>query len=162
MDLHGIGPSGAARLLVEVGDITRFPKPHFASWNGTAPIDASSGDQVRHPAVTSRKPADQPGVAHHGHRPVTQPHPGACLLRPEEGLWQNVDGSDAVAQTLALRHCLPAHARRRPHPHDRPARYRGATTGSSAADSHPDVGTSDKSLPGPAITQPTTAHCTAP
>src|SRR5450432_200535 len=25
--LHGIGPSGAARLLVEVGDITRFPDP---------------------------------------------------------------------------------------------------------------------------------------
>ena len=49
MDLHGIGPSGAARLLVEVGDITRFPdRNHFASWNGTAPIDASSGDQVRH------------------------------------------------------------------------------------------------------------------
>ena len=49
MDLHGIGPSGAARLLVEVGDITRFPdRDHFASWNGTAPIDASSGDQVRH------------------------------------------------------------------------------------------------------------------
>jgi transposase len=49
MDLSGIGPSGAARLLVEVGDITRFPdRDHFASWNGTAPIDASSGDQVRH------------------------------------------------------------------------------------------------------------------
>ncbi len=49
MDLHGIGPSGAARLLVEVGDITRFPnRDHFASWNGTAPIDASSGDNVRH------------------------------------------------------------------------------------------------------------------
>src|ERR1044071_9917571 len=42
-------PAGAARRLVEVGDITRFPsKAHFASWNGTAPIDASSGDQVRH------------------------------------------------------------------------------------------------------------------
>jgi transposase len=49
MGLHGVGPSGAARLLVEVGDITRFPdRDHFASWNGTAPIDASSGDQVRH------------------------------------------------------------------------------------------------------------------
>src|SRR4029079_15747063 len=49
MDLHGIGPSGAARLMVEVGDITRFPtRGHFASWNGTAPIDASSGDHVRH------------------------------------------------------------------------------------------------------------------
>jgi transposase len=49
MALHGIGPSGAARLLVDVGDITRFPnRAHFASWNGTAPIDASSGDQIRH------------------------------------------------------------------------------------------------------------------
>jgi transposase len=49
LHLNGIGPSGAARLLVEVGDITRFPdRGHFASWNGTAPIDASSGDQVRH------------------------------------------------------------------------------------------------------------------
>ena len=38
MDLHGIGPSGAARLLVEVGQIARFPnRAHFASWNGTAP-----------------------------------------------------------------------------------------------------------------------------
>ena len=49
LDLHGIGPSGAARLLVEVGDVTRFPdRNHFASWTGTAPIDASSGDHVRH------------------------------------------------------------------------------------------------------------------
>ena len=49
LDLHGIGPSGAARLLVEVGDITRFPdRNHFASWTGTAPVDASSGDQTRH------------------------------------------------------------------------------------------------------------------
>ena len=45
VDLHGIGPTGAARLLVEVGDVTRFPnKAHLASWNGTAPLDASSGD----------------------------------------------------------------------------------------------------------------------
>ncbi|MGK2874739.1 MAG: IS110 family transposase [Nocardioides sp.] len=49
LDLHGIGPSGAARLLVEIADITQFPnRDHFASWNGTAPIDASSGDNVRH------------------------------------------------------------------------------------------------------------------
>jgi transposase len=49
MSLNGIGPSGAARLLIDVGDITRFPtKGHFASWNGTASLDASSGDNVRH------------------------------------------------------------------------------------------------------------------
>jgi transposase len=35
-DLNGINPAGAARLLVEVGDVTRFPSnAHFASWNGT-------------------------------------------------------------------------------------------------------------------------------
>ncbi len=45
MDPQGIGPSTEARLLGDVGDIARFPsKGHFASWNGTAPIDASSGD----------------------------------------------------------------------------------------------------------------------
>ena len=49
LELHGIGPSGAARLLVDIGDVSRFPtRGHFASWNGTAPIDASSGEQNRH------------------------------------------------------------------------------------------------------------------
>jgi transposase len=37
MDLHGIGPFGAARLLVQVGDISRFPiRAHFASWTEEA------------------------------------------------------------------------------------------------------------------------------
>ncbi|WP_410877248.1 transposase [Nocardia sp. A7] len=49
MDLHGIGPSSAARLLADVGDIHRFrDRNRFASWNGTAPLDASSGEQQRH------------------------------------------------------------------------------------------------------------------
>jgi transposase len=48
-DLNGIGPSGAARLLGDIGDIARFRSAaHFASWNGTAPIEASCGDQQRH------------------------------------------------------------------------------------------------------------------
>ena len=49
MDLHGIGPAGAARILADVGDIARFPdRNHFASWTGTAPLDASSGEHIRH------------------------------------------------------------------------------------------------------------------
>jgi transposase len=49
MELTGIGPTGAARLLADVGDIHRFrDKDRFASWNGTAPLDASSGAQQRH------------------------------------------------------------------------------------------------------------------
>ncbi|GAA2112536.1 hypothetical protein GCM10009780_68940 [Actinomadura alba] len=48
-ELNGIGPSGAARLIGDIGDIHRFAsRGHFASWNGTAPIDTSSGDQQRH------------------------------------------------------------------------------------------------------------------
>jgi transposase len=48
MDLHGIGPAGAARILADVGDIARFPdRDHFASWTGTAPLDASSGEHIR-------------------------------------------------------------------------------------------------------------------
>jgi transposase len=49
LDRHGIGPSGAARLLVEAATSPGSPTAAtFASWTGTAPIDASSGDHVRH------------------------------------------------------------------------------------------------------------------
>ena len=47
MDIYGIGPAGAARILADVGDVARFPdRNHFASWTGTAPIDASSGQHI--------------------------------------------------------------------------------------------------------------------
>jgi len=48
-DIRGIGPIGAAIILGSVGDIARFPTAgHFASYNATAPIEASSGDKRRH------------------------------------------------------------------------------------------------------------------
>jgi transposase len=48
-DIRGIGPIGAATILGSVGDINRFPtKGHFASYNATAPIEASSGNNNRH------------------------------------------------------------------------------------------------------------------
>jgi transposase len=35
--------------MADVGDTTRFADPNrFASWTGTAPLDASSGEQNRH------------------------------------------------------------------------------------------------------------------
>src|SRR6185312_13794418 len=47
--LFGVGPVTAGRILAETGDIGRFAtRDKFASYNGTAPIDVSSGDQVRH------------------------------------------------------------------------------------------------------------------
>jgi transposase len=47
--LYGVGPVLAAKLLGHAGDITRFPdRDHFASYTGTAPVEASSGDVRRH------------------------------------------------------------------------------------------------------------------
>ena len=49
MDLTGVGPVVAARILADVGDVARFAdRNRFASWTGTAPIEASSGEHVRH------------------------------------------------------------------------------------------------------------------
>ena len=48
-EIKGVGPITAAIILGEVGDVARFPsKHHFATYTGTAPLDASSGDVVRH------------------------------------------------------------------------------------------------------------------
>ena len=46
MDLSGVGPVVAARVLADVGDVVRFAdRNRFASWTGTAPLDASSASR---------------------------------------------------------------------------------------------------------------------
>jgi transposase len=48
-DVFGVGPIVAAYLIGHTGDITRFPSAgHYARYNGTAPIEASSGPTHRH------------------------------------------------------------------------------------------------------------------
>ena len=47
--IHGLGHITAAKILALTADIKRFPnQEHYASYSGTAPIDASSGDQEHH------------------------------------------------------------------------------------------------------------------
>ena len=49
LELHGVGPIVAGLILAHVGDPTRFAtRARFAAYNGTAPIEASSGPRVRH------------------------------------------------------------------------------------------------------------------
>jgi transposase len=49
LELFGVGPVLAATFLGEVGDIGRFPtKHHFAAHTGTAPLEAPSGQVIRH------------------------------------------------------------------------------------------------------------------
>ena len=48
-ELHGVGPIVAAYVLGYSGDICRFPSAgHYARYNATAPIEASSGPVIRH------------------------------------------------------------------------------------------------------------------
>jgi transposase len=157
--LNGIGPSGAARLLVEVADITRFPsKAHFASWSGTAPIDASSGDQVRHrlsrggnrqinrvlhimATVQLRNPTE--GRAYFDRKKAA----GKTSMEAMRALKRRL--SDIVYRQLLADAIRPSKTGPGGHP--------GATLPSSAADSHPDIDTSDQSLPEPAKPKPRTA-----
>jgi transposase len=49
IEIFGIGPILAAKIIGTVGSVARFPtKAHFASYSGTAPVEASSGEVVRH------------------------------------------------------------------------------------------------------------------
>jgi transposase len=149
--LHGIGPSGAARLLAEVAAVTRFPgKARFASWNGTAPIDASSGDQVRHrlsragnrqinrvlhimAVVQLRNPTE--GRAYYDRKVAAGKTPKEAMRALKRRL------SDIVYHQMITDARAKATG---------PGGHAGAATGSSAAGLHPSAGTSEKSLPGPA------------
>jgi hypothetical protein len=45
-EVFGVGPVIAATVIAGVGDISRFPsRDHFAAYNGTAPIEVSSGQR---------------------------------------------------------------------------------------------------------------------
>ena len=49
VEIYGLGPVLAAKIVGRLGDVSRFPtKGHFASHTGTAPVEASSGEVVRH------------------------------------------------------------------------------------------------------------------
>ena len=48
-EIRGIGPVLAAKIIGQTGTVSRFPtRNHYASYCGTAPIEASSGEQRRH------------------------------------------------------------------------------------------------------------------
>jgi transposase len=157
MQLHGIGPSNAARLLADVGDIRRFAnRDRFASWNGTAPLDASSGQQQRH--RLSR--AGNRRINHAVHimavvqlRNRTQ---GRTYFDARKGA-----GKTSMEAMRALKRRLSnlVYARMVADQNSRdetgPGGHSGTTLQSSVTDLTPDIGSSDKPLPGPATSQPT-------
>jgi len=159
MDLPGIGPAGAGRILADVGNVARFPsRHHFASWTGTAPIDASSGAhqrhrlsragnrrlnhvlhiaatvQMRHHDTTGRVYYDRKRAA--GKRPLEAMR---CLKRRLSDVVYRQLVTDAVGVQVTKIEAGPGG-------------HSGATLQSSAAGLPPHTGTSDQPLPGPATT----------
>jgi transposase len=162
LQLHGIGPSSAARLLGDVGDIARFAdKGRFASWNGTAPLEASSGDRVRHRlsragnrrinrvlhimAIVALR-HDTEGRAYYRRKLAT----GKTTMEAMRCLKRRL--SDIVCQQMR------ADAKRLA---TGPGGHAGATLQSSAADPIPTISTSEQSLPGPASHEPRTLFLSA-
>ncbi len=184
LNLNGIGPSGAARLLGDVGDIARFPtRGHFASWNGTAPIDASSGDNSRqrlsrlgnrrinrvlHIAAIVQIRHDTEGRAYYRRKLAAGKSPLEairCLKRRLSDVVYRQMVADAEATTEAVAEVLEQEETAVEEPVDRPVEVvlvtgpggqAGATAGSSATGSDPGAGSSEKSLPGPAASIVTT------
>jgi transposase len=173
MRLNGIGPSGAARLLGDIGDVSRFPtKAHFASWNGTAPLDASSGEQTRH--RLSRAGNRRINRALHIMAVVQLRHPTTdgrryYDRRVAEGK-TSMEAMRALKRRLSdvvYRQLVADQKRRTPDPAvpleaADPGGHMGAATKSSAAGSNPSTGASDKSLPGPTTADRTPVLPTIP
>jgi transposase len=115
MRLNGIGPFGAARLLGDIGDIgdiSRFPTGgHFASWNGTAPLDASSDEQTRH--RLSRAGTGGSTGALHIMAVVQLRHPATDGRRHRR---QDADGGHPHTQTATVRCGLRARSTRPEQP----------------------------------------------
>ncbi|GIF02283.1 transposase [Paractinoplanes rishiriensis] len=148
---------GAARLLGDIGDITRFgSRAHFASFNGTAPIDASSGDQNRH--RLSRAGNRRINRVLHIMAVVQLRHDteGRAYFRRKLAAGKTpMEAMRALKRRLSdvVYKQMTADAKRL---QTGPGGHAGATLQSSAADPIPIAGTSDKSLPGPAEPQPRT------
>ena len=155
MDLTGVGPVVAARILADVGDVARFAdRNRFASWTGTAPLDASSGEQIRHRlsragnrkanhvihiAAVNQIRLDTPGRAYYQRKLAagkTRSEAMRCLKRRISDAIYRQLRADALAATTVKVDASPGG-------------HRGASHESSAAGFHPHTDTSDQPLPGP-------------
>jgi transposase len=169
MDLPGVGPVIAARVLADVGDVARFAdRNRFASWTGTAPIEASSGEIVRHRlsragnrrmnhmthiAAATQIRHDTEGRAYYLRKIAagkTRREAMRCLKRRiSDALYRQLVADARAAGIVSAEADVEAG----------PGGHSGASHKSSAAGSHPHTGTSDQPLPGPA---PTTLPATTP
>ena len=126
MDLPGVGPVVAARVLADVGDVARFAdRNRFASWTGTAPIDASSGEIVRHRLSRAGNRRMNHMIHIAAATQIRLDTPGRAYYRRK--LTEGKTRMEAMRclKTTHLRRHLPPAPRRRPTP----PRLRAPSTG---------------------------------
>jgi len=156
-ELFGVGPVIAAAIIGDVPDITRFAdRDHFAAYNGTAPVEASSGRRtvfrlsrrgnrrmnhaIHMAAVTQIRNRHSDGRAYYDKKRA-EGKTGKEALRARK---RKV--SDAIYRQLQ------ADARRAGRTAAGPGGQPGNDSASSAAGSHPERRLFGRATPGPAIT----------
>ena len=117
-DIFGIGPVLAAMIIGYTGDPTRFANPDaYANYNGTAPIDRSSGSHDIH--RLSRRGNRQLNHAIHM-AAVTQIRfahsPGRGYYDAKLAAGQDQEESPPSVEAPALQRRLPPAHRRRSSP----------------------------------------------
>jgi transposase len=158
-ELFGVGPIVAAIVIGDVGDVSRFPtRDTFAAYNGTAPIEVSSGARrkvfrlsrrgnrrmnhaIHMAAVTQIRHRHSEGRAYYD-RKIAEGHSGKEATR---ALKRRL--SDAIYARLrhdALQAAPPAMTGPGGHP--------GNDSVASAAGSHPEHRLFGQATPGPATT----------
>jgi hypothetical protein len=114
-DIRGIGVVTAAMIIGHVGNVERFASAaHFASYNGTAPIEASSGERRRHRLNSRGKPPAELCNPRRCHRstPLSGARPELSPTQTRRG--QEHQRSHPGVETPDLQRGLPRARRRRP------------------------------------------------
>jgi transposase len=168
--VFGIGPVNAGTIIGDIADVYRFPsRDHFASCNGTAPVEVSSGNRKIHrlslrgnrrinhaihmAAITQIRHKHSDGRAYYDKKIAE----GKTHKEALRSLKRRI--SDAIFA------CLRADARQVPADETGtgPGGQPGNDSASSAASSHPARQLFGQATPGPATLRPrTTARPPAP
>jgi transposase len=109
--IDGVGPIVAGIALGYVRDIRRFTsRDHFASYNGTAPIEVSSGNRVIF-RLSRRGTGSSPRHPHGRDQPDQPPQRGPRLLREQARRRDGSQGGATRVEAQDQRRPLRTHAR---------------------------------------------------
>ena len=168
-EVFGVGPVIAGTIIGDASDVARFPgRGHFAAYNGTAPVEVSSGNRKVHrlslrgnrrinhaihmAAITQLRYKHSPGRAYYDKKTGE----GKTHKEALRSLKRRI--SDAIFARLQA-DARQAAAARAKGPGGQP----GNDSDSSAAGSHPEHQLFGQATPGPATTlRPATRTRTTP